>query len=809
MFCAVLLSLILLCLMIGIQQQNDALIITSVMYLITITLMQHWNLDDTVYIYSFVIFLIIVISWTLLQKYPMTEGFGIPSRPCTMYFTTDKDGCDQGYYSLSDKEFQSLLIQQASLLSQTPITSPNYNTEKQKFDILNKVDQERTKLKNNNDANGICKQEFPGWLEDPDQPEKIPYDDIKKRGALSDWAFCYRNVIPTDKPTALYNPNEVTAIYDRVKSQFGKHIIASVDTKPFTQSSKNINGTTMYSKADPEYARIYFKDWKADPDASCKNPTVDKIASMNSLTSITSRYGVEIGLTEDQTKITTISTIRPSPGNNNQLLYIGDYNSPNLDIIEKMFFDYEIVPSQGLILKPKSSIDTYLYRFYIDFCDQLMVPPKLPFNLKTEGRAQWNMSTITGYNTNLLTIREYPFGIPLPSEIIDASWLSKDPSRKWVNILPYNKIYTIEELRYNLQSQTNQLETYLNTISDTPYNSNEALGIGLVTKKYSLPPRYDQYRIRTLPEFKFDDNINLSVYLQNISITLGSMDGLSIPITVSPSESTYIEYIGLLNITTPGKYEFKLAFGPTNISDYPVDSTIVVEINNSVVASHFACTNYEECYSVFNVKCKKENECPIPLITDLQDKKASLIDRSLAVNNPKKIHNPVQLDIADKKNTLRIRIFTPKGTTPTPNICYVLYRKVNDVVIVNNQSVDNFRIIGRPAGFTIWQGYPNDLVQYRPYDIRSSLIKNMYVTRQILLNRNAQKQIEMRRIEIMKAFLQGIRTNPSTYIDTAKQLISQNNRIYAFFTNPALIPKTEDNDLVKIQQFNDNFTSTI
>ena len=116
MFHAVLLSLILLCLMIGIQQQNSILIAISLTYLVVITWMQQLDMNETAHIYTFVVFLGILLSWTLLQKYPMMEGFGIPSRPCTMYFTTDKKGCDEGYYALSDTDFQSILMQQATLL---------------------------------------------------------------------------------------------------------------------------------------------------------------------------------------------------------------------------------------------------------------------------------------------------------------------------------------------------------------------------------------------------------------------------------------------------------------------------------------------------------------------------------------------------------------------------------------------------------------------------------------------------------------------------------------------------------------------
>ena len=764
-------------------------------------------MKDIAYIYSFMIFLILLSSWILFQPYPNMEGFGTPSRLCTMDFRSDKEGCDQGYYTLSDSDFQRLLVQQATILSQTPLTSGNYNTEKQRYDLLNKVAKNRRELKQNKNADGVCKQEFPGWLEDPEQPEKIPYDTIKNRGALRDWAFCYRNILPTDTPNALYNPTDVAKNYNKMITDFGEHSIASADTTPFSQESKNITGVTVYSKATPEYARIYFKEWKVDPDASCKNPGVNIVPSLITLTPITTRYGMEFGLTEDQKKITTISTIRPSPGNNNQLLYVGDYNNPNLDILEKLFFEYIILPNQGLVLRPKSSVETYLYRFYIDFCDRLMVPPTLPFNLKTNDRITWNLSTITGYNNILLTDREYPFGRAIPADLIDASWLLTDSSKKMVNILPYNTVYTIDQIKLILQSQTNQLETYLNTIVDSPYNSNESLNTGLITTKYVLPPKYDNYRIRTISDFKFEENINLPVYLQTISITTATRDGLSIPINVSATESTYMDYNGLLNIDIPGKYEFKLVFGPTITSHYPVESTIVVEINNSVVASYFACKNYDECYSIFNIKCKKDTECPIPLITDLQNKSGPLIDASKAINNPQKIHNPVQFDIVNKQNTLRIRVYTPKGASISPNIMYVLYRKVTDIILVKNQPIDNFRIIGRQG--TIWQGYPNDAIQYRPYDIRASLIKNMYVTKQILLNRNAVYQIEKRRTEIIKAFLQRIREDPSKIINMSNQLISQNNRIYAFFTNPALVPTTEVDDLKKIQQFNDNFTTNV
>lgn len=806
MFHAVLLSFILLCLMIGIQQQNRVLITTSTLYLMILTLMIQSNMEDTAYVYSFVIFLILLSSWLLFQRYPYMEGFGTPSRPCTMYFTKDKEGCDQGYYTLSDTDFQRLLVQQATVLSQTPLTSGNYNTEKQRYDLLNKVAKNRRELKQNKNADGVCKQEFPGWLEDPDQPEKIPYDTVKNYGALRDWAFCYRNILPTDTPNAVYNPIDVTKNYNKVIADFGEHTIASADTTPFIQNPKNSTGVTIYSKANPEYARIYFKEWKVDPNASCKNPAVQNIPSLNILTSITRRYGIEVGLTEDQKKITTISIIRPSPGNNNQLLYVGDYNDPDLNVLEKLFFEYVVEPNKGLILRPKPSLETYLYRFYIDFCDQLMVPPNLPFNLKTNDRVTWNLSTITGYNNTLLTNREYPFGVALPSELNDASWLSKDPSRRSMTILPYNinTTYSIEDLRTILQTQTNLLEIYYNAMTDTIYDSNEPLKTGLITTKYSLPSNYDNYRIRTITDFKFTETINFVIYLQNSTVTTATSDGLSIPITVSATESTYINYDGLLNIDVPGKYEFKLVFAPMVTSHYPVESTIVVEVNNSLVASYFACKNYDECYSVFNVKCNKENECPIPLITDLQNKAGPLIDRSKAINNPQKIHNPVQLDIVNKQNTLRIRVYTPKGTSPTPNMFYVLYRKVEDVILVKNEPIDNFRIIGRQG--SIWQGYPKDVIQYRPYDIRPYTIKEGLIIKQMMLNRNALKQIEIRRVEILNNFIQRIREDPSKIINVSNQLISQNNRIYAFFTNPVLLPKTEADDVKKIQQFNDNFT---
>lgn len=792
MFYAVLLSLILLCLMVGIQQQNTLLIITSTLYLTILTVMQQWNIKDTVYIYSFIIFLIILTSWILFQKYPLEEGFGTPSRPCTMYFTTDKDGCDKGYYALSDTDFQKVLVQQ-------------------KNNLLIKVAENRRKLKENKNANGICKQEFPGWLEDPDQPEKIPYNDISNNGALKDWAFCYRNVLPTNTPNALYNPIDVQNNYVKLINDFGDHNIASIDKAPYTQAPNNITGQTVYSKATPEYARIYFKEWKVDSDASCKNPAVNTIPSLNTLTPITTRYGIEIGLTEDQTKITTISTIRPSPGNNNQLVYVGDYNNPDLNILEKLFFDYVIEPNQGLKLRAKSSIETYLYRFYIDFCGRLMVPPTLPFNLKTNEIVKWNLSSITGYDNILLTNREYPFGITLPTNFIDSSWLLTDPLKKSVKILPYNTktVYTKEQIQLILQTQTNQLETYLDTIVDSPYDSNELLKRGLVTMKYSLPPKYDSYRINTLSDYKFEENINLPVYLQNMSVTLATNDGLSIPITPSATESTYIDYSGFLNIDIPGKYEFKLVFGPVITSHYPVESTIVVEVNNSVVASYFACKNYDECYPIYNVNCKKEIECKVPLITDLSNKKKPLVDIPTSKISRQKIHNPVQIDIVNKQNILRIRVYTPKGALSSPNICYVLYRKIEDIIIVNNQPIDNFRIIGRQGSDSIWKGYVNDIIQYRPYDMRPSLIKNMYITKQILLNRNALYQIEDRRIKVLNSFLQRIRADPSKIINISNQLISQNNRIYAFFTNPTLIPSTEVNDLEKIQQFNDNFRTNV
>jgi hypothetical protein len=742
----------------------------------------------------------------LLQQYSNVEGFGVPSRPCTMYFTTDKEGCDQGYYALTDTDFQNILIQQTRLVSNTPFTSANYNTDKQKYDLLTKIAKERRKLKQNKNANGVCKQEFPGWFEDPDQPEKIPYDTIKNRGSLKDWAFCYRPVLPTT-PTTLYNPTDVAKNYNTFVSQFGEHSIAAADTSPFQQSSKNITGITKYSTAEPEFARIYFKEWKADPDASCKNPAVNSVVSLSTITPISTRYGVEVGLTENQSKITTLSTIRSSPTNNNQLLYVGDYNDPDLNVLEKLWFDYVILPNQGLILRPKTSVETYLYRFYIDFCDRLMVPPQLPFNLKTFEKTVWNLSTLTGYNATLLNIREYPFNISLPTEINDGNWTRTDPARKLLTVLPYNTTYTIEQLRTILQDQINQLETYLQNMEDPTYDPNEALKTGLVTKKYSLPPKYDRYLIRTLTEFNFEENINTPIYLQSMTVTLANADGLSIPIIPSVTESTYIDYNGFFNIDVPGKYEFKLVFGPTTVTHYPVESTIVVELNDTMVASYFACKNYDECYSIFNVKCKKEIECPIPLVTDLRDKKAPLVDRSLAVNNPQRIHNPIQIDLPNKQNNLRIRVYIPKGASPSPNIMYVLYRKVEDVLTINTQKVDNFRIIGRQG--SIWQGYAKDTIQYRPYDIRPALVKNIYASKRILLNRNAIKQIETRRIRILNDFLEQIRKDPSKLIQQSKQIISQNNRIYAFFTVPNITPTSSPEDLVKIQEFNDNFTNSV
>jgi hypothetical protein len=302
--------------------------------------------------------------------------------------------------------------------------------------------------------------------------------------------------------------------------------------------------------------------------------------------------------------------------------------------------------------------------------------------------------------------------------------------------------------------------------------------------------------------------VNIPIYLQSMTVTLADKNGLSIPITPSTSESTYIDYNGFFNVDVPGKYEFKLVFGPTNMTHYPVESTVVVEINNILVASYFACKNYDECYSIFTVKCEKQKECPIPLLTDLRDKQDSLLDRSMAVNNPQKIHNPVQLDLPNKQNNLRIRVYIPKGTSSTPNIAYVLYRKVTDVLVVNTKSIDNFRILGSTVR-NIWEGYARDVIQYRPYDIRPSLINTMHATNRMLLNRNAIKQIELRRKTILNAFLQQIRKNPSKIINPSKQIISQNNRIYAFFTNTKITPKTATDDLVKIQQFNDNFTKTI
>ena len=801
-------SLILLCLMIGIQQQNRALIGTSFIYLVIITWIQQWEVKDMIYIYSFVVFLILLLSWILLQKYPSMEDFGLPSRPCVMYFTTDKEGCDQGYYALPDTDFQTIFMDQATLLSNTLSTATNYTNEKQKYELLRTIAIERRKLKENNNFKGVCKQEFPGWLEDPDQPEKIPYETITKRGSLKDWAFCYQEVIPINTPTALYNPIDVANTYNKYISQFGEHNIAAADKNPFYQNPKNITGVTPYSKAEPEYARIYFKNWELDPDASCKNAAVKNVPSLLNLTKITSRYGIEIGFTSNLQNITSISTIRPSPVNGNQLLYMGDYNTPDLNIIEKLWFDYVVLSGKGLQLRPKTSIDTYIYRFYIDYCNRLMVPSQLPFNLKTSVQTTWNLSTFIGYDNTLLNVRDYPFGIYLPTEMIDSDWKLTDPSRKLVNILPYStiKTYSIEKLRNIFQEQNNQLETYIQNIEDSLYDTTEILKNGLITKKYLIPSKYDNYRIHSLSDFIFDED--LPIYLENMRITLADKNGLTIPITTSTTESTYIDYNGILNITTPGKYEFKLVFSSTNILDYPVESTIVVEINNTMVASYFACKNYDECYSIFNVKCKKENECPIPLLSDLQNKKKPLIDNSKAVNNPLKIHNPIQMDLLNTQNILRIRVYTPIGTSSTPKNVYVLYRKVEDVQIVDNTQIANFRIIGNTAN-NIWKCYSNDSIQYRPYDIRPFIVKNIYATNRIQLNRNVLNKIETNRIKILKNFLTLIRKNPSKIINQSQKLISQNNRIYAFFTNPDLIPTTTTNDFLKIKNFNDNFKNII
>lgn len=805
MFHAVLLSLILLCLMIGIQQQNRALITISITYLIIITWMLQLNMSETAHIYNFTVFLGLLLVWIVVQKYPTMEGFGLPSRPCAMYFTTDKEGCDQGYYALSDTDFQTIFMQQATLLSNTPLTASNYTSEKQKYELLAKIAKERRRL---NDATySVCKQEFPGWLEDPDQPEKIPYDTVKNRGALKDWAFCYRTVLP-NAPSGLYNPTDVAKNYNSYVSNFGEHSIASADITPFQQNPNNIATKTTYSNAKPEFARIYFKEWKADPDASCKNSAVDTIQSLTSITPISTRYGVEFGLTENQKGITTISTIRPSPTNNNQLLYVGDFNNPDLNILETLWFDYVVSPNQGLILRPKKSVETYLYRFYVDFCDRLMVPPKLPFNLKTNENTLWDLSTIGGYNTTLLATNEYPFGMSLPTEMLDSVWTRTDPSKSLSAILKYNTTYRIEQLRSILQGQTSQLEIYIDSLDDPPYNPNEGFKTGLITEKYSLPPKYDKHKIRTLSGFIFENNVNMPIYLQSMTVTLADKNGLTIPITPSISESTYIDYNGFLNIDTPGKYEFKLVFGSIDASHYPVESTVVVEINNTMVASYFACKNYDECYSIFTVRCEKQKECPIPLLADLRDKKDSLIDRSMAVNNPQKIHNPVQLDLPNKQNNLRIRVFIPKGTSSTPNTAYILYRKIEDVVVVNNKSIHNFRILGSTVR-NIWEGYSKDTIQYRPYDIRPSLVKSIFASNRILLNRNAVKQIETKRIKILNELLEQIRKDPSKIINPSNQIISQNNRIYAFFTNANIKPKTTTEDLVKIQQFNDNFTKSV
>lgn len=806
MFCAVLLSLILLCLMIGIQQQNNALIVTSTIYLITITVMQRWNVKDIAYIYSLVIFLIILISWMLFQKYPMTEGFGTPSRPCTMYFTTDKEGCDKGYYTLSDADFKKIYDQQAILVNNTPITASNYNTVKQQLELLNKIQENRVKL-NKNEIN-VCKQEFPGWLEDPDQPEKIPYDDIKNRGALRDWAFCYRNIVPTGTPTALYNPGDVQNNYTSLINDFGERTIASIDKTVFIQNPKNTTGVTVYSKATPEYARIYFKDWKADPDASCKNPAVSYVPSLISIPEISSRYGIEIGLTSNQNAITTISIVRPSPFNYNQMLYIGDYNAPDLNYIEAMFFDYVVV-AQGLMLRPKAAIDTYLYRFYKDLCGRLMVPPTLALN--TKQRATWNMTLPNNnYNKMVLSSLDYPFGQALPSEIInDNYWKLLNASFNNVNlntILPISSsIYTINQIRTILSNQTNKLDMFRVNITETEDPTTSVPVRGFAQMVYHIPNKYDNYRVRTAADFnKFEEDLSLVAYLQNITPSL--KDEVSIPLPLTRNVSIYSKYTSTIQIATPGKYEFKLVFSPVNnLTNYPLDTAIQVDIGNTTVASYYNCDTYNQCTSNINlVKCKPNQECPIPLITDLQNKVAPLKDASLSVYDPKKIHNPITYEFltSNEQKPMTIQVFKNKSNKTEPLTAYLLYRKVEDTITVKNNVIDNFRIFGRKG--TLWGGYTGDTYLYNPYDIRLYFKQYLYASKRIQLNYQVLEKIETGRIQVLSAFLQSIRNNPTDLLRNAN-LTSQNNRIYAFFTNPKLIPSTEADDPDKIQKFNDNF----
>jgi len=636
--------------------------------------------------------------------------------------------------------------------------------------INSEIKAERLRLQ------GLCKQEFPGWVEPIDQPIKQP-KELTGRGNLRDWAFCYKPLFNpiTQPPAAIYNRDAVEANFNTIQADFNRrhtssYSLVDIDT---TYVPVPTNSNLRYNQATPEYIRMNFKSpiametfvgsspapvitrpaalyASSDVSATCDN---DAVSYSSQYATLPPQYGLEISFapksTGDGYSIVGIKCVRTA--NNYQLMY-----EQNLSNILPFLFDIKTnLTDDTVYLQGKNGIRGTMYKFVKDICGRLTY-----LNMKKNITLNLSRYLSSNRQAYLYDGLSYKFGMaePMTNKVVGS---------------------------YNLTKINEQTNALTNIQPDAVMTWAQARK-GFIQKFYKLSHMYDDYKIRTAADMNtistIVSGINVAdldkfklvahtIYSGTSTSRVGPSD-VQIKYKKNYPSALYQSFTGFLDMTpvkTNEPYEFRLfinsydrearrMFYNTTADKRPLRFYMDLSINSTLVTSFYYCSNVDTCINEYNTNYCLERQQTLCKIPEWDDYYVAAGRQRVDAH-----HNPAGSALLNAtNNTIQLRIFTNANLIdPTP-FCRITYR-------APGQSV--FNVIENNRIFYSKRDYAQYLI-----GLNNNLITKVDGNKTVVTNKM---------FEYMKSDYDTPQGAAALPLDP--NYISINNRAYIFFNPPASV----------------------
>lgn len=744
-------------------------------------------MKSNIYVYCFILILIatLAVVWFLYrQQLQQFEYFTSSPNDCVIYYTNNKKACDDGYYLMSDSEF--------NVYFNNSKTRRDYN--------LDAVKKER-----DGTIGRICKLKYNGWNVDPSmQPIENPADKavINARGNVNTWMMCRRNIKPKPDPTIpnqLYSVAETQKEYEKYQTLFGTYRNVSIEKTPFTPISTNID--KPLTQANPEYIHMYFTSSSTqnrDLNSVCNNPTVDYTPDLLQLNS--PQYGIELGILNQKIKdkenyfINKLNLIKTlSREDYSHFVYENAWQDPNIDKLIELFYRFSTNVNNKTITYTAQNIQMDIYKLLLDECNKLV-----NLNNKAVKIARViNFGSLFNLNKYDI-ITAYPYNIRLRNDT------------RYKSI--YNLSYITSYNEATIQLLTDALEEYIQ-ILETDYTNRYNIVVGITNNFIAQNGYcYETYDVPSIMKTTVEAAAKTDTIFTNDTIKQEIFNNerskkeyrsiynyYGLYITALNNQFTFVKtHLSIPSGVVAGTpYNFQLHIYGHDINFKPAHFYVEALYNDTIVGSYYYCNAIDTCNAekdaLLQQYAREKGTSSLEYINLLKSIKANeCFKNNCTINSPFILQFPLTLNTDINLNRLEIRVYSNyPANNKTKQLTISLYYNFNNRWLIYPRYKYHYNIEDyHPTYQAIFEDKKN---YYYPAKDRIQQNNDLITA---FNNGTASFKNELKQ-KISNIYVDAfnlLNINKNNTSEFVSRYLSGNERIYMFFSSPkTYIPIATDN----------------